>query len=77
MQTATSPSPRDGLIDIDEVVRESSLSRSSIYRGIKAGTFPPAIRVSSGRVAWRTADIAAWAKDPANWRAIPAERSAT
>lgn len=67
MQPATSPKPRDGLIDIDEVVRESSLSRSSIYRGIKAGTFPPAVRVSTGRVAWRASEIAEWCADPLAW----------
>jgi prophage regulatory protein len=67
MQPVTSPSPRDDLIDIDEVVRASSLSRSSIYRGIKAGTFPPAVRVSTGRVAWRASEIAAWCANPLEW----------
>jgi len=67
MQPASSPPSRDGLIDIDKVVQGTSLSRSSIYRGIRAGTFPPAVRVSSGRVAWRVSDIDAWANDPAAW----------
>lgn len=76
MQPASSPSTRDHLIDIDEVVRASSLSRSSIYRGVKAGTFPPAVRVSSGRVAWRASDVAAWTKDPSSWRYSAAEQPA-
>lgn len=76
MQPAPSPQPRDSLIDIDEVVQASSLSRSSIYRGVKAGTFPPAVRVSSGRVAWRASDVAAWTKDPACWRYSAAEQPA-
>lgn len=55
------------LIEIKQVMHISSLSRASIYRGIKAGTFPSPVRVSAGRVAWRTADIDAWCADPFGW----------
>jgi prophage regulatory protein len=36
------------------------LSRSSIYAGIKAGTFPPPIRIGARAVAWRMSDIETW-----------------
>lgn len=38
----------------------TSISRASIYRLMKAGEFPAAVRVSANRVAWREADIRLW-----------------
>lgn len=38
----------------------TALKKSSIYAGVKAGTFPAPVRLSARAVAWREADIAAW-----------------
>lgn len=38
----------------------TSISRSSIYRLLKAGEFPTPVRVSANRIAWREADIRLW-----------------
>ncbi|WP_104657349.1 helix-turn-helix transcriptional regulator [Ralstonia insidiosa] len=35
-------------------------SKVSIYKGIKAGTFPAPYRIGRRAVAWRSDDIAAW-----------------
>src|ERR1051325_3023220 len=42
------------------VERETSLDITTIYRKMKAGTFPQPVRVGKRRVAWRESDIAAW-----------------
>lgn len=38
----------------------TSLDITTIYRKMKAGTFPQPVRVGRRRVAWRESDIAAW-----------------
>lgn len=48
------------LLKIQEVVRETSLHRATIYRAIKAGTFPRPRRIGPKRVAWPEAAIEAW-----------------
>ena len=36
------------------------LSRSSIYAGVAAGTFPAPVRIGARAVAWRLADVSSW-----------------
>lgn len=36
------------------------LSRSTIYAAVKAGTFPPPVRIGARAVAWRVADVEQW-----------------
>jgi prophage regulatory protein len=65
-----SPQPEDSsFLDIKQVMKATSLSRSSIYRGVKAGTFPAPVAVTTGRVAWRAADVAIWIDAPLEWGA--------
>ncbi|WP_429584041.1 helix-turn-helix transcriptional regulator [Paraburkholderia youngii] len=52
-----------------EVERETGLSRSTIYQRMKAGTFPPSVRLGAGAVGWRAADIDAFLGSPADYRA--------
>ncbi|MEJ0023075.1 MAG: AlpA family phage regulatory protein [Alphaproteobacteria bacterium] len=42
------------------VLRETALSRSSLYAEIKEGRFPSPVRISVRSVAWRSEDIDAW-----------------
>lgn len=65
----STPTEEVTLFDIKQVMRATSLSRSSIYRGVKAGTFPVPVTVTTGRVAWRAADIAVWVEAPLEWGA--------
>ena len=44
----------------DEVQKLTGLSRSAIYAGMRAGTFPSIIRIGKCAVAWRASDIEAW-----------------
>ncbi|PKO27434.1 MAG: AlpA family transcriptional regulator [Betaproteobacteria bacterium HGW-Betaproteobacteria-9] len=52
--------PRDRLVRLPEVERLSSLRKSSIYAGMKSGTFPHCVRLSSRAVAWKESEIQAW-----------------
>ncbi|QBM29758.1 helix-turn-helix transcriptional regulator [Hydrogenophaga pseudoflava] len=48
------------LLRLPEVERLTGLKKSSLYAGMKAGTFPACIRLSVRAVAWRESDIAVW-----------------
>ena len=50
----------DRLLNKWAVEQRTSLDITTIYRKMKAGTFPQPVRVGRRRVAWRESDIAAW-----------------
>ncbi|ASD80038.1 AlpA family transcriptional regulator [Burkholderia gladioli pv. gladioli] len=52
-----------------QVEERTGLSRSTIYRRMEAGTFPPAIRLGGRLVGWRAADIEQFLENPARYRA--------
>jgi prophage regulatory protein len=41
----------------------SSLPRSTRWRLIRDGKFPPPVQVSPGRIAWRLSDLTRWMND--------------
>lgn len=59
----------------DRIIREKTvrdrtgLSRSTIYRKMKDGTFPPKLEISSNGVGWHESEIDRWVADPKGWRA--------
>ena len=48
------------LLKLPAVMRETALSRSSIYAMVNAGRFPSPVRIGVRGVAWRSEDIEAW-----------------
>lgn len=48
------------LIRLNSVESLTGLRRSSIYAGMRAGTFPGSVRLSVRAVAWREAEVLAW-----------------
>lgn len=52
-----------------QVEERTGLSRSTIYRRMQAGTFPPAIPLGGRLVGWRAADIEWFLENPARYRA--------
>lgn len=46
-----------------EVLKRTSLSRTTIWRHANAGVFPKPIHISARRVAWLESDIIAWQND--------------
>lgn len=54
------PGKPQQLLRLPEVERLTGLKKSSVYAGMKAGTFPACVRLSVRAVAWRESDIATW-----------------
>lgn len=50
----------DRLVGIRDVARRTSLSRTTIARGVKAGSFPAPVRFSPTFVGWYESEIDAW-----------------
>ena len=48
------------LLRFSDVVSQTRLSKSEIYRRIRAGTFPSSLRLGARAVAWRESDIQNW-----------------
>jgi prophage regulatory protein len=38
----------------------TSLSRTTLWRMVKKGDFPAAVRISENRIAWRESAVTAW-----------------
>jgi len=58
----------DRIIRFDTVRARTGLSRSTIYRKIKEGTFPAQMKISTNGAEWRESDINRWVANPAGWR---------
>ena len=50
------------LLRLPSVEAQTGLSKSEIYRRIKAGTFPQPLKLGARAVAWPAAQIDAWVK---------------
>jgi prophage regulatory protein len=48
------------LLKISDVTRATALARSTIYRRIGEGTFPPPLRLSAGCVRWDSVHLEKW-----------------
>lgn len=44
-------------------MEKTGLGRSSIYAGVKAGTFPAPVRLSARAVGWREEDLDKWVSE--------------
>jgi prophage regulatory protein len=42
------------------VVDRTSLSRTTLWRLVRRGHFPPPVQISPGRVAWSETEVEAW-----------------
>lgn len=56
------------ILRLKQVQTETGISRSSIYRGIQAGTFPNLVPLGARAVGWRRGDIDAWLANPSGYR---------
>ena len=50
----------DALLALSAVERIVGRSRTSIYKGIAAGTFPRPVKLGPKSTAWRCGDLRAW-----------------
>jgi len=56
-----------------DVMRITALSRSTIYRRISEGRFPPPVHLGGRASAWQSAALQAWIDDPEGYRAVTPE----
>ncbi|WP_341023885.1 helix-turn-helix transcriptional regulator [Brevundimonas diminuta] len=58
------------IVRIDVVLARSSLSRSTIYRKISDGTFPPPVKLGTRGAGWQESKLDRWIADPPGWRPL-------
>lgn len=51
------------LIKIKEVMRQTSLARSTIYKYISEGAFPQPVKLGVRMVAWIDSEVEDWIRD--------------
>lgn len=56
------------IVRLKTVLARTGLSRSTIYRKIAEGTFPPRIRISVNGAGRRESDINRWVANSVAWR---------
>lgn len=59
-QVTPSTSTPQRLLRLPDVCALVALGKSSIYEGVKAGTFPAPIKLSRRAVCWSASSIDAW-----------------
>jgi prophage regulatory protein len=68
------PEPEKNL-RMRKVLERAGLSRSTIYRKMKDGTFPSQVKISEHCSGWRESEINRWMADPVNYREDQRNRS--
>lgn len=58
----------DRILRIRTVLNRSGLSRSTLYRKMKDGTFPRQVKISDYCSGWRESEINRWIADPPAYR---------
>ena len=51
------------LLSREEVLKRTSLSRTTLFRKERSDEFPKAIRISANRVAYNEEDVDSWIND--------------
>lgn len=54
----------DRIHRLPAVLRRTGLSRSTLYRKIQAGSFPPQIKIAERCAGWRESDLQRWLRNP-------------
>lgn len=62
------PDP-ERIIRLKTVLNRTGLSRSTVYRKIAEGTFPPQVRISANGAGWHESELNRWIANPVAYRA--------
>lgn len=54
------PAPSDAFLALPAVIHRSGLSRSSLLRGVRDGSFPKPVKVSARAVRWLESAVSEW-----------------
>jgi len=57
------------IIRLKTVLDRTGLSRSTLYRKIAEGTFPPQVPISIHGAGWHESAVSRWIADPKGYRA--------
>jgi len=58
----------DRIVRLQTVLARTGLSRSTLYRKIREGSFPRQVRISIHGAGWRESAINRWIADPVGFR---------
>jgi len=61
--TTLKPKKPGKLLRLPRVMDITALGKSSIYAGVKSGTFPTPVRLSARAVGWREEDLEKWVSE--------------
>jgi prophage regulatory protein len=56
------------ILRMADILAVTKLCRGSIYKAMKAGTFPPSVKLTQRAIGWRRGDVDKWLADPAGYR---------
>lgn len=59
----SNPSP-NSFVRLPQVLKETGLSRATLYRKVRDGTFPRQVRIATRCVGWRRNAIEQWLANP-------------
>lgn len=62
--------PQDRLLTLPEVTEITRLAKPTLYRMMKAGTFPRQIHLATQRVAWLRSEVLEWVAKQASARRV-------
>ncbi len=62
------------IIRLKTVLIRTGLSRSTLYRKIAEGTFPPQVKISTNGAGWHESTIESWIADPMAYRCNTSDR---
>lgn len=69
LKLGETPTPEaDRIIRLKAVLARTGLSRATIYRKIREGSFPAQVAISVHGAGWHESAINRWITDPAGWR---------
>ena len=63
------PEP-DRIVRLKTVLHRSGLSRSTVYRKMGEGTFPPQIKLGINGTGWKESELNRWIADPPRYRVL-------
>ncbi|WP_408640422.1 helix-turn-helix transcriptional regulator [Sphingobium chungbukense] len=59
----------DPILRLNTVLDRTGLSRATLYRKIRAGTFPKQIRIATSGKGWQESAVQDWQRNPMFWSA--------
>ena len=69
--------PLDRILRPREVTQVTGLARTTIWRGVKAGTFPKPVRLTPSAIGWCQTDLAHWLAERRAAAGLPEDEQST